>query len=116
MAIETGALHGTRVLRARVREFVIPPIHDGLVIGKGAPIGGTAVRKAVQLLVATPFEHFEVADDVIGDVLIRTGIVRLVPKEAIIEFVLRRIKPLMGPDDILHLDLDAEILVEDKLP
>jgi len=115
MAIETDRSEGTRLLRARVREFVIPPIHDGLVIGKAAPIGGAAVRKAVQLLVSTPFEHIEVTDDVVGDVLIRSGIVRRVPKEALLDFVLRRIKPLMGADEILHLDLEAEVTLEDKL-
>jgi len=49
------------------------------------------------------------------DVLIRSGIVRRVPKEALLDFVLRRIKPLMGADEILHLDLEAEVTLEDKL-
>jgi hypothetical protein len=115
MATDTGNVDGTRVIRARVREFVIPPIHDGLVIGKAAPIGGVAVSKAVQLLVASPFEHMEVNDDVIGDVLVRVGIVRRIPREALVDFVLRRIKPLMGPEEILHLDLEAEITLEDKV-
>jgi hypothetical protein len=106
---------GTRVLRARIKEFVIPPIHDGLVIGKTAPIGGAAVRKAIALLVAVPFEHLEVEDDVVGDVLVRAALVRRVNRESLLDFVLRRIKPLMGPEEIIHLDLEAEVTLEDKV-
>jgi hypothetical protein len=103
-------------LRARIKEFSIPPIHDGLIIGQHSPIGCAAIRKAIDLLTTSPFEHIELQDETVGDILVRSSILRRVPKETLIAFVLERIKPLMGPDDILHIDLDAEITLEDERP
>jgi hypothetical protein len=97
---------------ARVKEFSIPPIHDGLVLGKRSPIGCAAVRKAIDLLVPCPFEHIEVEDNVISDVLVRATILRRIPKDKLIAFVLEKIKPLMSAEEILHLDLDTEITLE----
>lgn len=102
------------VLRARVHEFGIPPIHDGLVLGKHSPIGCVAIRKAIELLGNTNFAHMELADEVISHVIVRQAILRRIPKEKMIAFVLDRIKPLMGPEEILHLDLEVEILLEEE--
>lgn len=107
---------GTKhILRARVHEFGIPPIRDGLVLGKASPIGCVAIRKALELLGDSRFVHIEPQDEVVSDVIVRSTILQLVPKEVLIDFVLRRIKPLMGPEDILHLHLDAEVLLEEEI-
>lgn len=99
-------------LKARVREFGVPPIHDALVIGKRAAIGCAAIRKAIELLVASPFEHIEFEDDVISDIIVRSVILRRIPKEKLIAFVVAQVKPLMTADEILHLDLEVEVAVE----
>ena len=114
--MERHTVRQQHFLRARIKEFGIPPIHDGLIIGKQSPIGCAAIRKAIDLLSTSPFEHIELQDETVGDVLVRASILRRVPKETLIAFVLERIKPLMGPDDILHMDLDAEITLEDERP
>lgn len=103
------------LLKARVKEFTIPPVNDSLVLGKDAPIGCIAIRRALELLMVTPFEHIELGgkDDVIGDILVRQTLLRRIPQERLVEFVLRRIKPLMGPEEILHLELTLEVLLED---
>lgn len=103
------------VVKAQVREFAIPPVRDGLVLGLESPIGCVAMRRALELLIATPFEHIEIDDDVIRDILVRQALLRRIPKNKLVEFVLRRIKPLMGIDEILYLDLNAEIHIEDEL-
>ena len=113
MASPANMKHSVKV---RVREFGVPPIHDALVLGKQSPIGCAAIRKAIDLLTTSPFEHIEVQDETVSDVLVRSSILRRVPKETLIAFVLERIKPLMGPDDILHMDLDTEITLEDERP
>lgn len=102
------------VLRARVREFGIPPIRDGIVLGKQSPVGCVALRNVLGLLGGSPFAHMELADEVISDVIVRQAILRRIPKEKLIAFVLDRIKPLMGPEEILHLDLEVEILLEEE--
>lgn len=102
----------THTFRARLREFSIPPIRDGIVLGKKSPIGCTAMRKSLDLVAPHVFAHIEIDDDIISDVLVRAPILRLVPKERLTEFVLQHVKPLMGAEDIIHLDLEAEVLVE----
>lgn len=100
-------------LKARLNEFQIPPIRDGLVLGRDSAIGCVAMRRALDLLISSPFEHIEVEDEVISDILIRQGVLRRVPQHKLIDFVMRRIKPLMGPEEIIHLELNAEVLIEE---
>ncbi len=100
-------------VKARVREFGVPPIHDALILGRRSAIGCVAMRKALSLLVAQPFEHIEIEDDVIGDILVRAAILRRVPLEKLIEFVRTHIKPMMTDNEVLHLDIEAEVIVED---
>jgi hypothetical protein len=100
---------------ARIKEFAYPPVHDGLVLGKLSPIGSAAIRKALSLVVAAPFHHIEhIEDDTIGDILVRESILRRVSKEQLIRFVLEKIKPLMGPEEILHLDLEVEVTIQEE--
>ncbi len=108
--------HKQSFLRASVTEFGVPPIHDALVLGKSSPIGCVAMRKATELLVVHSFEHIKIEDDdVVSDVLVRAAILRRIPRDRLISFVLERIKPLMGEEEILHLDLEAKVVVEDEL-
>ncbi len=98
--------HGFRL---RLTEFALPPIQDGLILGRLSPIGHVAVGKALSLLSTTAFEHVPVEDEVIGDVLVRSAILRKVSAEELKAFILQEIKPIMGPEEILHLALDLEI-------
>jgi hypothetical protein len=99
-------------LKIRLREFTLPPIGDGLVLGRDAPVGCSAFRKALSLLVAYPYEHIELDDDIISDILVRQAILRRAPREFLVEFVLKHIKPRMGSEEVLHLDIDAELVIE----
>jgi hypothetical protein len=98
-------------LRARVTEFAYPPVHDALVLGKSAPLGTEAFRKALGLLVSNPFESMSIEDDIVGSILVRSAVLRRMSKEGLVEFVLSHVKPLMTPDEILHLDLQIEVEV-----
>lgn len=102
------------IICAQLTEFSLPSITDGLVLGRLSPIGHVAVGTALSLLTTTAFEHLPIEDDVIGDVLIRSAILRKTSKEALINFVLQEIKPVMGPEEIIRLDIKIEILLEVK--
>jgi hypothetical protein len=102
-------------LRVRVKEFGIPPIHDGLVMGKRSPIGCAAMRKCLDLLVAAPFEHVEIDDDVIGDLLVRKTILLRIPRDTLAGFVVKNLKPLMSAEEVLHLDLEAEVFLTEEV-
>lgn len=99
-------------LHARVTEFLLPPIDDGLVLGLHSPIGHVAVGKALNLLSSTAYEHIPIEDDVISDILVRSAILRKIGAEVIVSFILKEIRPLMGSEEILHLNLDVELIIE----
>ena len=101
-------------IRAKMSEFDIPPIRDGLVLGKESVIGCVAMRRALELLHAAPFEHIEIEDDIISDILVRKGILRRMPEDKLITFVLQRIKPLMDEFEIMHLEITAEVHLSEE--
>jgi hypothetical protein len=100
-------------ITARIGEYAIPPLKDMLVLGKQAPIGCIAMRRAVELLIKTPFEHIEVEDDVISDILVRQHLLRRVSKDSLIDFVMTHVKPMMGVDEVLHAELDVSVFLSD---
>ncbi len=105
----------TRQVYVKVREFKIPPVRDGLVLGRKAQIGCYAIRRALHLLVAASFVHLELEDEVISDLIVRESVLRRFPKEQLIAFVLAKVKPLMGEEEILELEIDTEVLLDARL-
>ena len=103
------------LITARVKEFSIPPITDGLIIGKNAAIGVTALQKALRLLIPEEFDHIEIQDEVINSMLIRCSITRRLSQKRVVSFLLDQVKPLMVADEILHIQLDTEITITQKL-
>ncbi|PPC89589.1 MAG: hypothetical protein CTY34_10895 [Methylobacter sp.] len=102
-------------INARVNEYAVPPIKDMLVLGKNAPIGCIAMRRALKLLVKTPFEHIEIEDDRISDILVRQSLLLRVSQEELIGFVISEIKPMLGMDEVLHLELDINVFLSKNL-
>lgn len=103
------------IIRARLKEFAIPPITDGLVIGREASIGTSALKKALNLLIPDNFELVSVGDTVIEDVLVKATLLRRLTRPRLIRFLEEQVKPFMNPQDILHLQLDMEIMVHSEL-
>lgn len=106
-------------VRLQFQEFKIPPVHDALVLGKKSPIGSDAVRRSLTLLHVAPFEHIKLSgdeeDDVVGDILVRTSLLNKIPRAKLIRLVVDRLKPFMGAEEILHLQLDAEVSLEHQI-
>ncbi len=100
---------------ARVKEFAIPPIQDGLVVGRDSPIGSAALRKALEVLNGTSYEFIPVKDDVVSEIIVREQVTRRLPREQLTSFVLDRVKSLMTAREILHLDLSVQVTVEAAL-
>lgn len=100
-------------ITARVGEYAIPPLKDMLVLGKQAPIGCIAMRRAIELLVKAPFEHIELMDmdGVISDILVRQHLLRRISRNELIDFVMTHVKPLMGPDEVLHVEIDVKVFL-----
>lgn len=107
----------TKVCQARVklREFRLPFVRHGLVLGHKAQVGCQALRKALHLLIATPFVHLELEDEVISDLLVCEAVLRRFPREKLIAFALEQVKPLMGEEEILELEIDTEVFLDVRL-
>lgn len=103
------------LLQARIKEFAIPPITDALIIGREASIGTNALQKALNLLIPEHFEQLAIDDEIIADVLIKSILLRRLTKERLVTFLIEQIKPFMSAQDILHVQLDLEILVTGEL-
>jgi len=103
------------LLTARINDFTIPPITDGLILGKNSPIGASALKKALNLLIPETFEHIEVDDDVISDILVKSVLVRRVSQARVVKFLMNRVRPFMVAEDILHIQVDAEITVSQEV-
>lgn len=121
MSEKTKSTNRDEVLRTscqvhiKVREFQIPPVRHGLVLGRNAAIGCYAIRKALHLLMATHFAHIELEDEVISDIIVREAVLRRFPRDQLIAFVLERVKPLMGEEEILDLEIDTEVFLDFRL-
>lgn len=102
----------SRTVRLSVKEFSIPPVRDCLVIGKASPIGCVALKKALSLLHAEPFEDLHPDSDTIGEVLIRRTILLKVPREKLLKLMVERIGPLMDKHEIILVQIDSEVFLE----
>ena len=114
MSVQTDPDYTINV-QLQIREVSIPLLEDALVLGKNSPIGCEAARRALPLLHVSKFEHLELDDDVVGDILVRSGILKKVPQDKLVQLVLRRVKPLMEPDECVHLKIASQILTEDRI-
>ncbi len=99
-------------ISARISEYKVPPVDDVLVLGKSAPIGSVAMQRALGLLIAQPYEHIKLDDDVLSDLLVRQSILKRLKREVLVEFIKTHVKHMMGESEILHLTLDTETQIE----
>lgn len=98
-------------ISAQVGEYAIPPLKDMLVLGRQAPIGCIAMRRAVELLVTASYEHIEIEDDVVSDILVRQRLLQRISRDKLIDFVLTHIKPMMGIDEVMHAAIDVKVFL-----
>jgi len=104
-----------KIIRVRLRALEIPPIKDGLVVGRDAAIGGEAMSRTLRLMTNEKFERITLDDEVVQDVIVRTAVLRKLGRNRLIEFVLSRVKPLMTETELLMLDIGVELVIEDTI-
>ncbi|HVW22266.1 MAG TPA: hypothetical protein VHC86_13720 [Opitutaceae bacterium] len=103
-------------IRVRIRALEIPPVKDGIVIGKSAPIGVESMLRTLKLMSAERFARIPFPDDgVISDAIVRESVIRKLGQPRLVEFITRRVKPLMAENELLMLDMEIEVVVEDTL-
>ena len=95
-----------------MKALEIPPVKDGLVIGKDAPIGGEAMARTLRLMSNEKFERIPVKDPVVHEIVIRAGVLRKVGSDRLVKFVLERVKPVMCESELLLLEIEVELVLE----
>jgi Sec-independent protein translocase protein TatA len=100
-------------VKVKLREFIIPPINDALIIGKNAPIGSEAMRRALSLLHGAPFDMIKVEDDIISEILVRNTILKKIQQDNFVNLILKKVKPFMSIDEVIHLDIYVEMFFEE---
>lgn len=103
-------------LRLGWTEFQLPPVRDGIVVGRRSPVGPVALYKAIELLSFQSFRHIDVDDDVVAAILVREAVTRRVSEEILVQLVLEEIKPSMSGDEVLRVDIEHEMEVEERGP
>jgi hypothetical protein len=106
---------GEKTIRVRIRALEIPPIKDGLVIGKDAAIGGAAMLHTLRLMTNEKFERIQLRDPMIEDIVVRAAVLKKIGRDRLVEFILRRVKPLMAETELLMLDIEVELTIEHSL-
>jgi hypothetical protein len=110
------SVNAEQLIRVRVKALEIPPIKDGIVIGRDAAIGGEAMVRTLRLMTNEKFERFILPkDEIVQDVILRSAVVRKLGKERVLKFVMDRIKPVMTETELLMLDIDIELVIEDTV-
>jgi hypothetical protein len=103
-------------VRVRLKALEIPPVKDGIVIGKQAPIGAEAMLRTLKLMSNETFVRLAVAkDEVISDIIVRESVIRKLKEAKLRSFVETRIRPLMASNELLMLDMEIEVVVEDTV-
>ena len=103
-------------VRVRLKALEIPPVKDGIVIGKRAPIGAEAMLRTLKLMSNECFVHLPIkGDDIMSDAIVRESVLRKLKKEKLYLFIEKRIRPLMADNELLMLDMEIEVVVEETL-
>jgi hypothetical protein len=102
-----------KLIRVRLRALEMPPIKDGLVIGRNAAIGGEAMTRTLRLVSNEKFERISLKDPIVEEIIVRQAVLRKIGRDRLVAFVLKRVKPLMAETELLLLDIDVELVLED---
>lgn len=103
-------------VRVRLKALEMPPIKDGIVIGRNAPIGAEAMMRTLKLMSNERFVHIVIKqDEIVSDAIVRESVIRKLKEDKLRAFILSRIRPLMADNELLMLDMEIEVVVEDTI-
>lgn len=115
-AKESSTAPTEQYVRVRLKALEIPPIKDGIVIGRSAPIGAEAMMRTLKLMSNERFIHVAIKnDDIVSDAIVRESVLRKLKEDKLRTFITSRIRPLMAENELLMLDMEIEVVVEDTL-
>lgn len=102
-------------VRMKFTKFALPPIRDALVIGKHAPVGATALSRALEDMTPGIYKTILIEHPTIEAVIVRRSDLKKLPEEEFLSLILRHAGDLMDETDSLHVTVDIEIEIEERI-
>jgi len=113
--VSSGTEQRQIYLRMRFTQFELPPVKNALIIGKKSVVGPTAIEHAFEGLMPRAYQMVRVDHPIIEAILMRSADLRRVPVERLTQVLLKHAEKFMNETDTLHVELNIEIAVEEKL-
>lgn len=82
-----GAPQRRAAVTVRLSDLGIPVAHDGLVVGRQAPEGLTAVASALEALAPGVYELVALSHGEVSAVALRKELTRAIPREALVDLL-----------------------------
>ena len=98
--------------RVRCSTLELPPVRDGVVIGRASPVSAETLVEAMKLTTTDSFRIMPVNDDIVSAIAIRESLLKKLDPIVVVDFVLSRIKQYMSDSEVLRLDFELETLIE----
>lgn len=92
-------------------EFEFPPMQDALLVAKRSPIGPEAARRMVDILSPEQYEIIQVKHNIIEAVVVRKSLLKMLPKEKLIAFLLEEGGNIANTNSILKANIKTFIEV-----
>ncbi|TCO76885.1 hypothetical protein [Marinisporobacter balticus] len=99
----------------RLSEFEMPPMQDVLIVGKRAPIGPEAARRMVDILSPDQYEIVKIEDAVIEAIVIRKGLLNILPKDKLIELIMEEGGRIANEATIIKAQINITIHVSKSI-
>lgn len=114
--MESETSHGRRRISLKVdmQRFRLPPIDSALIIGTRAPIGPTAMAKSLEEMVPHEFERIDIEHPRIQTILVHAAHLRRIPKERLVEILVKQAEELIDETEMLHVALDIRVSVSEE--
>lgn len=112
--VRPGSTRGRLVkLGITMREFDLPPIGDGVLIGRRAAIGPRGLFEAIDRMLPGLYQLLPVeGHPVVEAVIVRSAKLRIVEQGTLVELFLRQAEALMTEGTIIRVDVDCEVAVQ----
>jgi len=109
--VEKSENNRTAHVTVRLSEFEIPPMQDVLLLGRRAPIGPEAARRMVDALSPEQYEVITVEEGPIEAIVVRKPLLKLIPKEKIIPFLLEEGLKIITEHTVIRAQVNVVITV-----
>lgn len=94
------------------RNFTVPPVGDGLMIGRRAAIGPTALFESVERLLPDAYQLVKLDNHpTVEAVIVLKARARMLGVERLVDLIVANGAELMDATTCLQLGIDGEVLV-----